>query len=76
MAHIIFYTKPGCQTSARQIELLRCSGHQVETRNLLTHPWQTDELLSYFGELPVAWWFNPNSPPGKVRRNRPGCPRR
>lgn len=62
MADIIFYTKPGCLTSAKQIELLHRSGHQVETRNLLTHPWQTDELLSYFGELPVARWFNPNSP--------------
>jgi nitrogenase-associated protein len=62
MAHITFYTKPGCMTSAKQIEILKQSGHDIEVRDLLSHPWTADELTSFFGELPVVEWFNPNSP--------------
>jgi nitrogenase-associated protein len=62
MAQITFYTKTGCATSARQIDLLRQSGHDIEVRDLLAHPWQAEELTAYFGDLPVIRWFNPNSP--------------
>jgi nitrogenase-associated protein len=62
MTEILYYTKPGCMTSAKQVDLLRRSGHQVEIHDLITYPWQADELLTYFGDLPVAAWFNPNSP--------------
>ncbi len=62
MADIVYYTKIGCITSAKQVELLRQSGHQVELRDLLAHPWQPEELLSYLGDRPVKLWFNPNSP--------------
>ncbi len=62
MADIIYYTKIGCITSTKQVNLLRQSGHQVEVRDLLEHPWQPEELLSYFGDRPVKLWFNPNSP--------------
>ena len=62
MADIIYYTKIGCMTSTKQVDLLRQSGHQVEVRDLLAHPWQPEELLSYFGDRPVKLWFNPNSP--------------
>jgi nitrogenase-associated protein len=62
MADITYYTKLGCLTSAKQIDLLRQSGHEVEIRDLLAQPWQTGELLAYFGDLPVKLWFNPNSP--------------
>jgi nitrogenase-associated protein len=62
MAYIIYYTKPGCMTSAKQVDLLQQSGHVVEVRDLLSHPWQLQELTSYFGTLPVQLWFNPNSP--------------
>jgi nitrogenase-associated protein len=62
MAHIIFYTKLGCMTSVKQIDLLKESGHEVEQRDLLAHPWTKLELTSYFGELPVAAWFNEKSP--------------
>jgi len=62
MALITFYTKNGCATSARQIDLLRLSGHQVNVVDLLAHPWQPEELTTYFGALPVQRWFNPNSP--------------
>jgi nitrogenase-associated protein len=49
-------------TYTKQIELLRQSGHRVETRDLIAHPWQAEELCSYFGDLTVEAWFNPNSP--------------
>jgi nitrogenase-associated protein len=62
MALIIFYTKLGCSTSARQVALLEQSGHQVEVCDLLAHPWSADELTSFFGSMPVEEWFNPNSP--------------
>ena len=62
MAHVVFFTKPGCLTGIKQITLLKQSGHDVEPRSILTHPWTADELLSYFGDLPVSAWFNPNSP--------------
>jgi nitrogenase-associated protein len=62
MAHIIYFTKLGCATSTKQIDLLRQSGHEVDVRDLLAHPWQPEELLTYFGDLPVKLWFNPNSP--------------
>ncbi len=62
MADIIYYTKIGCMTSTKQIDLLRQSGHEVEVRDLLAKEWQPEELLSFFGDLPVKCWFNPNSP--------------
>jgi len=62
MALITFYTKNGCMTSAKQLDLLRHSGHQVEVSDLLVHPWTPEELLSSFGAMTVAEWFNPNSP--------------
>lgn len=62
MANIIFYTKLGCATAGKQIELLKQAGHGVEVRDLLAHDWTTEELLTYFGALPVAEWFNVKSP--------------
>jgi nitrogenase-associated protein len=62
MALITYYTKQGCMTSAKQVDMLREAGHQVEIRDLLAHPWTPEELTSYFGDLPVHAWFNPNSP--------------
>lgn len=31
-------------------------------RDLLAEPWDAARLTSYFGDLPVPEWFNPNSP--------------
>lgn len=62
MADITYFTKLGCQTAEKQIDLLRQSGHRVEIRDLLTHPWQAAELASYFGDQPLEACFNPNSP--------------
>jgi nitrogenase-associated protein len=76
MAQIVFYTKPGCTTAARQVELLRQSGHEVEVRDLLAHPWTAQELLSYFGDLPVEACFNEKSPrvrSGEIDPTAYGC---
>ena len=62
MAHIMFYTKLGCATSARQIDLLKQAGHEVTVCDLLKHSWTSEELSSYFGDLPVPSRFNPNAP--------------
>jgi len=62
MAHVVFFEKPGCGGNARQKQLLSESGHSVEARNLLAHPWSEAELLSFFGARPVAEWFNRASP--------------
>ncbi|MGF1643234.1 MAG: ArsC/Spx/MgsR family protein [Thiotrichales bacterium] len=62
MATVIFYEKPGCVNNARQKVLLREAGHQVEARNLLAEPWTRERLRGFFGDLPVAQWFNPSAP--------------
>ncbi len=62
MAQIKFYTKPGCMTSEKQINLLRQSGHEVEVCDLLARSWAPEELTGFFGTMPVNLWFNPNSP--------------
>ena len=73
MAHIIYYTKLGCITSTKQVELLRQSGHEVDVRDLLAQPWQPGELLAYFGDLPVKLWFNPHSPRVKSSEIEPSA---
>lgn len=62
MAHIIFWEKPGCQGNARQKQILLASGHELEVRDLLSEPWTTESLSRFFGERPVAQWFNPSNP--------------
>ena len=58
MAEVIFHGKPGCQGNARQVQVLRASGHDVVVRDLLAEPWTEDRLRSYFGDRPAAEWFN------------------
>jgi len=62
MARIIFWEKPGCRGNSRQKEILLASGHELEVRNLLTEPWTRETLSLFFGERPVAEWFNPSNP--------------
>lgn len=61
MAHIIFYEKPGCINNTKQKTMLIGAGHQVEARNLLTTLWTPETLRPFFGNLPVAEWFNPSA---------------
>lgn len=62
MALVIFYEKPGCGGNARQKKTLSDSGHQLEVRDLLSHPWSGAQLLAFLGRLPVAEWFNRAAP--------------
>jgi nitrogenase-associated protein len=62
MAAIVFWEKPGCQGNAKQKEILRASGHEVDVRDLLTEPWDAATLELFFGTRPVAEWFNPSHP--------------
>lgn len=62
MVTVVFYEKTGCINNTRQKQWLRSSGHALEVRDLLTHPWTEETLRPFFGELPVAQWFNPSAP--------------
>jgi nitrogenase-associated protein len=62
MATITFYEKPGCGNNTRQKALLAAAGHEVVARNLLTEPWTQQRLLDFFGERPIAEWFNRAAP--------------
>ena len=62
MATITFWEKPGCQGNARQKEILLASGHELDVRNLLSELWSEESLAHFFGDRPVAEWFNPAHP--------------
>ncbi len=71
MANVTFWGKPGCAGNARQIALLRASGHMVEVRDLLTEPWTKGRLRQFFGSAPVGAWFNLAAPRVKSGNLRP-----
>lgn len=62
MAHVQFFEKPGCRNNTRQKALLEAAGHTVEAHSLLTHPWTAETLRPFFGDKPVAEWFNKAAP--------------
>jgi len=62
MASVIFYEKPGCGNNTKQKVWLAASGHTVLAKNLLIENWSTERLRAFFGDLPVAQWFNPSAP--------------
>lgn len=64
MAQIIFYEKPGCINNTRQKKMLRQAGHTVIAKDLLTEDWASDPqtLREFFGDRPVADWFNKSAP--------------
>jgi nitrogenase-associated protein len=62
MATVTFYEKPGCGNNTKQKMWLASSGHTVLAKNILTEKWTAERLLAFFGELPVAQWFNPAAP--------------
>ena len=72
MARVIFWEKPGCAGNRRQKEILDASGHQLEVRDLLTEPWDTAKLALFFGNRPVAEWFNLSNPRVKSGEVLPG----
>jgi len=62
MADVIFFEKPGCGGNARQKALLEQAGHRVIARDLLNEPWTAETLRPFFGDRPVADWFNRAAP--------------
>ena len=62
MADVIFFEKPGCGGNTRQKALLEQAGHRVIARDLLSHPWTPETLRPFFGDRPVADWFNRAAP--------------
>jgi nitrogenase-associated protein len=62
MSTVEFYEKPGCANNTRQKVLLVQAGHTVWAKNLLTEPWTRERLLQFFGNKPVAEWFNRAAP--------------
>ena len=72
MAHIIFYTKPGCKGGARQKELLLSSGHTVEERSIFDKTWTPEILKLYLEKLKIEDWYNKNAPEVKAGIVMPG----
>ena len=62
MTTVLFWEKPGCINNTRQKKLLREAGHEVIEHNLLTEAWDAIRLRRFFGNLPVAAWFNGSAP--------------
>lgn len=62
MATVIFYEKPGCINNTKQKSLLSAAGHTLEVHNLLAEAWTIDRLRPFFGNLPIAQWFNRTAP--------------
>lgn len=72
MATVVFYEKPGCGNNTKQKAWLCASGHTVQAKNLLTENWTASTLRPFFGELPVASWFNLSAPKVKSHEIDPG----
>ncbi len=62
MSRILFYEKPGCINNSRQKALLTAAGHQVIAHSLLTEAWTAERLRPFFGDRPIAEWFNRTAP--------------
>lgn len=62
MKKVIFYEKTGCKGNARQKSMLESAGYTLEVLSILDTDWDQDELRTYFGNRPVADWFNWKAP--------------
>jgi len=62
MNSLIFYEKPGCAGNQRQQAVLRGQGIAFQVRDLLSSAWTADRLRPFFGDKPVAAWFNLSAP--------------
>ncbi|MFM2291162.1 MAG: hypothetical protein RIS29_975 [Bacteroidota bacterium] len=68
---VIFYEKPGCTNNTKQKQMLIESGHQVLAKSLLTELWTVEKLKAFFGNKPVAMWFNMAAPDIKSGKINP-----
>ena len=62
MAAIVFYEKPGCSNNTRQKQVLSQSGHDVVALDIRVQAWTSATLRPFFGDRPVAEWFNRAAP--------------
>jgi nitrogenase-associated protein len=62
MAKVVFYEKPGCKNNTKQKTLLEAAGHEVEAYDIRTQAWTPEKLRLFFGNRPVADWFNKAAP--------------
>ncbi len=62
MAKVIFYEKPGCKNNTKQKTLLAAAGHELEAFDIRTQAWTAEKLRLFFGNRPVADWFNKAAP--------------
>ena len=62
MKKLLFYEKTGCRGNARQKAMLEANGYTLVVKSLLDEPWERDGLRSFFGQRPVAEWFNDKAP--------------
>lgn len=47
MAKIQFYEKPGCVNGEKQKKVLLEAGNELNSTNILEHPWSREELLKF-----------------------------
>ncbi len=62
MKKLLFNEKPGCQGNARQKTMLEANGYTLVVKSILDEPWERDVLRPFFGNRPVAEWFNWKAP--------------
>lgn len=62
MAEVVFYGLPDCVANAKQKMQIEAAGHRLKVCNLATESWTRETLRPFFGERPVAEWFNRRAP--------------
>lgn len=62
MSKVVFYEKPGCKNNTKQKVLLAAAGHELEAHDIRTYGWTKERLRAFFGNRPIAEWFNPAAP--------------
>jgi nitrogenase-associated protein len=62
MPTVVFYENPDKALNSNQKKLIAAAGHEVETRDLTAENWTPAALRAYFGDRPVADWFDPRAP--------------
>ena len=59
---LVFYAQPGSVNNTRQKAILAEGGHDVVALDIRVQPWTPDTLRPFFGDRPVAEWFNRAAP--------------
>lgn len=62
MPTVVFFEKPDNVVNPGQVKLVAAAGHEIETRDLTAENWTPAALRAYFGDRPVAEWFDPRAP--------------